>query len=327
MKNMRFLPFALFLLSAILFSSCKSEVKKSQICIGEPGTGAAGTKCSEIDDEKQSNNSIPSPVASSSPVVSDMICFKDNSLAAWGVRCDPEQIHKIPRGTKVTVSLKTTNSVQQGNQTQAHFEANTSNSVLITVPEMESLATQGAKIYAITYTTEDSKKATQIYYFDQSSDGFKLRFQGALEAASGETSKVVFTAGDISQNSSSNSNPSSTTASTSTAITLPDNLVRSYFTNIQSGQYQKAWDMLPSDLQRNKSTHPDGYKSFTDWWQKTSVDVDAIKVASKSDQDAIVDADVRYKTRKGSPQPLHLRYFLRRSSSTDNWVITNIKSK
>jgi hypothetical protein len=308
MKNMRFLPLTLFLLSAILFSSCQSDAKKSQVCIGEPGTGATGTKCSEVDDAKQSNSSVPSPVVSSSPTVSDVVCFTDNGLTAWGVRCDPEQIHKVPRGTKITVSLKTTNSVQRGTQTTAHYEVNTSNHVQINVPDMESLATQGAKIYAINYTTENSKNASRIYYFDQSSNGFQLRFQGSFEAPSGETSKVIFTTGDSSQNDSSNSNSSSTTASTSTNITLPDNLVRSYFDNIKSGQYQKAWDMLPSDLQGNKSVHPNGYKSFTDWWQKTGVDVEAVKVASKTDLDAIVDLTfpVKFGWPTASPQLDHV---------------------
>jgi hypothetical protein len=125
-----------------------------------------------------------------------------------------------------------------------------------------------------------------------------------------------------------NPSPSPTvkSISSSTGSTSADSLVQSYFTNIKSGQYQKAWDMLPSDMQRNKSIHPNGYNSFTDWWKKTSVDVDAVKIVSQSDQEAVVNADVRYKSQKGSPQPLHLRYFLKRNSSTDNWVITKIKS-
>jgi hypothetical protein len=112
----------------------------------------------------------------------------------------------------------------------------------------------------------------------------------------------------------------------STNSTTPDSLVQNYFMSIKNGQYQKAWDMLPSDMQRNKFIHPNGYSSFTDWWKKTSIDVDAVKIVSQSDREAIVNADVRYKAQKGSPHPLHLKYFLKRNSSTDNWVINKIKS-
>jgi hypothetical protein len=332
MKNMKLLSSALFLLSAILFSSCQSEVKKSQVCIGEPGTGVTGDKCHDLDDTKQASNPGPSSVASPSPTIHDVICFrKDINLAESGVRCRPEQIYKVPRGTKVTAFLKTVSSVQQGTQLQTYFKTDATTQESITVAEMESLSTQGAKIYAIDFTADPSnivnkKHATQIYYFDQSSGGFQLRFEGALEVDGGETSKVDFTTGDSSQSIKASPSATIASASSSANTTAPDTLVQNYFASIKNGQYQKAWDMLPSDMQRNKSIHPNGYNSFTDWWKKTSVDVDAVKIVSQSDREAIVNADVRYKAQKGSPHPLHLRYFLKRNSSTDNWVITKIKS-
>jgi hypothetical protein len=120
--------------------------------------------------------------------------------------------------------------------------------------------------------------------------------------------------------------PKTTRATLSSTNTItPNSLVRNYFMSIKSGQYQKAWDMMPRDWQQTN-----GYKSFADFWGKASLYIDAVEIASQSDREAVVNANVRYKLQKGSPQSLHLRYFLKRNSSTDNWIITNrvtIKNK
>ncbi len=325
-----FSPILLALLLTLL-SSCNSEKQKSQICVGEPGTGTTGTKCHELNDNASSRSPSSSPIPSKSPTIYDVVCFqRKNNLAQTGVACSPEEIFKTARGNKVSASLQTVTSVQQGSNVQRSLHI-AGEKETITVAEMESLSTQGSKVYVLGMTIDPSsllsdKYATQVFYYDQNSGGFQLVAEGTLEKPTEKSSEITFITGKKPTANSNKPNPPSTSLSSPAGAVPPDTLVQNYFTSIKSGQYQKAWDMLPSDLQRNKSTHPNGYKSFTDWWGKTSVDVDIIKMVSQSDREAVVDAEVQYKARKGKPQPLHLRYFLKKKSGTGSWVITKIKS-
>jgi serine/threonine protein kinase, bacterial len=196
---------------------------------------------------------------------------------------------------------------------------------------MESLSTQGSKVYAIGMTIDPNslvsgKYATQVFYYEQNSDGFKLLAEGALEKPTEKSSEITFITGERTTTNKNTPNPPSTSLSSPVGEVSPESLVQNYFENIKSGQHQKSWDMLPSDMQNNKSIHPNGYESFTSWWQKASVDVDAVKVVSQSDREAIVKADVRYKVRNGGSKPLSLRYFFNKNSTGNSWMITKIKS-
>jgi hypothetical protein len=97
------------------------------------------------------DRSSSSPVQSSSPVVYDVICFPQSGLLTTGVSCQPENIFKVPRGTKVTAYLQTVTSVQQGSNINTSFTTDTkSDEEKISVSEMESLSLKDAKIYVVT---------------------------------------------------------------------------------------------------------------------------------------------------------------------------------
>jgi hypothetical protein len=115
--------------------------------------------------------------------------------------------------------------------------------------------------------------------------------------------------------------PSPSMAST----TSPEDLVRKYYNDIKIGRYQDSWNMLPSDMQKDSSLHPNGYASFTEWWTKTSVDVNGIQLAAQSDRDAVVNVDITFNVSRSGSRPLHFRYFFTKDLVSNSWTISKIK--
>jgi hypothetical protein len=181
----------LLILSSILFSGCKSEPQESQICIGEAGTGVA-PDCS-TPKETKSVSSIPTP----SPVVYDVICFQAVGLAVDRTMCSSDDTYKIPRNTEVTVYPKKETSVQQGTNTTISFDYKNKipNGKMqkINIPEMESLASQGANVYTMYYhlvpvLLGNSEHYVEVEIFNNKLGGFKMFDQ--------DKNQVVFVTGD-----------------------------------------------------------------------------------------------------------------------------------
>lgn len=104
----------------------------------------------------------------------------------------------------------------------------------------------------------------------------------------------------------------------------PDLIIAYYFLNIIRGEYRKSWNLLPSNLQRSPSIHPNGYNSFADWWKDATVGIDAIKLVSQNDREAVVNADVQY-IKRNSSRPFRLQYTLRKDKGSGNWAIATVK--
>jgi hypothetical protein len=141
----------------------------------------------------------PTVTASSIPVVYDIICFrKSNDLTQWGVRCKPDKIYKVPRGTKVTTWITKTVSVQQGNQAQTNYEIDTKQES-INVSEMESLSSGDAKIYALDGGTDMQRGilgyVTVVFAFDKSSGEFKRFREGEFQSSGEKMSTITFETG------------------------------------------------------------------------------------------------------------------------------------
>jgi hypothetical protein len=147
-------------------------------------------------------NSSPTPTPT--PVVYDVFCFQAVGLAVSGTQCGNEDTYKIPRGAKITVSAKTSTSVQGGSETNAHYESDR-DSEKISIAEMESLATQGANVYVMYYnkrSVEFSKPgiendvfgfepAIEVELYDSKTGKFKMFDKDSV--------KVVFTSGDTQE--------------------------------------------------------------------------------------------------------------------------------
>jgi serine/threonine protein kinase, bacterial len=101
-------------------------------------------------------------------------------------------------------------------------------------------------------------------------------------------------------------------------------IVRDYYSKINSKNYSAAWNTLAPELQNNKTSHPSGYNSYLDWWanQVDRVDVLDTKLVSQTDREMVVDTNIRYimKTGRGRVSPKTVRYVFVKDSS-NNWVI------
>ena len=104
----------------------------------------------------------------------------------------------------------------------------------------------------------------------------------------------------------------------------PERIIAYYFRNIIQGDYKKSWNLLPSNIQRDPSIHPNGYNSFANWWTDATVGVDTIKLVSKNNREAVVNADVQY-IKRTSSRPFRLQYTLRKDTVSGNWAIATVK--
>ncbi|AFY95220.1 serine/threonine-protein kinase [Chamaesiphon minutus] len=106
----------------------------------------------------------------------------------------------------------------------------------------------------------------------------------------------------------------------------PRATVRDYYSKINNRNYTGAWNALPTDLQNNKSVHPNGYDSFLDWWAKqvANVEIQQTNLVSQTDRDAVVDVTIEYVMRAGGVSPQRIRYFLVKDDRNQEWAIQRI---
>jgi hypothetical protein len=115
-------------------------------------------------------------------------------------------------------------------------------------------------------------------------------------------------------------------ASASNSQSSPDAVISEYYQEINSHNYQAAWNKLPLDLQQNVNVHPNGYQSFVDFFDSMGgMEVNSISVLGKNEAQAIVSADINCKLKNDSKSPLFLRFFLNWSSSSQQWQISKVK--
>jgi hypothetical protein len=102
--------------------------------------------------------------------------------------------------------------------------------------------------------------------------------------------------------------------------------VRNYYSNINNGRYQAAWDRLPTALQTDEDIHPNGFKSFEKWYESmSSVDVKEVNVAESNSDSAEVNARVGYNFKDSRTVSNSLRFLLSWDSQAEKWRIEEIK--
>jgi hypothetical protein len=112
----------------------------------------------------------------------DVVCFL---ISFSEIKCNPESIVKVPRGS--TIELRITSKISVQNGTQAAIKYDLSNDAKnISVSEMESLASNGASIYASKGRNEDE---IWVYLFKSSTGKFELfnRQKDKMNFISGDT--------------------------------------------------------------------------------------------------------------------------------------------
>lgn len=314
----RILLCLLFTLLSTFISSCESKKESSQICTGKPGTGTIDySTCVDTSSPKSTPSNSPSPVAY------DVICFPQSGLFVSGIKCQPENIFKIPRGTKVTAYLKTVTSVQSGSNVTSYFKTN-GNQEKISVSEMESLSSNDAKIYVIESKLGGNFDlyAIRVLLFNKNSGKFDVFAQGGFQKSGEDTSEFIFTSGDtdiryipnsIPEAPSPGNNYSPTQNSTHpSAVTF----VEIYYRLLNERNYKNAWSRLSTNFQRKS-------QDYKQWWDKVkSIKIDSIQNVSQNDNAAIVDAKITYELKDGRlKKDESKRIYLTWNKTKNEWEI------
>jgi hypothetical protein len=105
----------------------------------------------------------------------------------------------------------------------------------------------------------------------------------------------------------------------------PENLIAQYYQEINSRDYQSAWNKLPITLQNNLNVHPEGYKSFVDFFDRFDrIRVNYLGVVDETESSAEVKADLTC-MRNGNTAPLFLRFYLKKDEAYRSWKIDKVK--
>jgi hypothetical protein len=178
-------------ISYISIATTGCSQSSSQITRGPLVTGIGALESDRV----KSPPPVVEPVKA--PEVYDVICFQAVGFAVDRTMCSPDGTYKVPRNTEVTVYLKKETSVQQGTNTIVAFKYNDKNNgqlQKITVPEMESLASQGANIYTMYYHMavnglfEKTQDSAEVEIFNSKLGKFKMFDKSSTQ--------VVFATGD-----------------------------------------------------------------------------------------------------------------------------------
>ncbi|WP_460204369.1 protein kinase domain-containing protein [Scytonema sp. NUACC21] len=105
----------------------------------------------------------------------------------------------------------------------------------------------------------------------------------------------------------------------------PEQAIQNYYASINQGQYQTAWNQLSPSYQNNRRLHPNGYRSYIDWWggQVQSVEIEEVSLVEASTETATVNARLRYLMKTGKSVPGSVRFFLLWDAENSQWVVAN----
>ncbi|OKH52296.1 hypothetical protein NIES2101_14945 [Calothrix sp. HK-06] len=119
---------------------------------------------------------------------------------------------------------------------------------------------------------------------------------------------------------------SNTQTSPNTSLPSPKTEVVNYYNDINSGNYEFAWDRLPKALQEDTKVHPNGYASFAGWWKTVkSIDVQQVNVIETNSNNAVVNTRLTYNMKAGNTMPISLSYTLSWDNQTQKWKFLKIK--
>ncbi|MCF4965991.1 serine/threonine-protein kinase [Nostoc sp. CMAA1605] len=122
-------------------------------------------------------------------------------------------------------------------------------------------------------------------------------------------------------------NTSSANSQTSQVETQsPEQAIENYYAHINQAQYETAWNLLTPSFQ-NSNLHPNGYRSYSDWWQGQveSVSVDNVSLVESDTSTATVDARLTFFMKSGQQTPAAIRFSLLRDAATNEWLINSAK--
>jgi serine/threonine-protein kinase len=103
----------------------------------------------------------------------------------------------------------------------------------------------------------------------------------------------------------------------------PEKFVENYYTTINSGEFESAWNQLSPSFQSNKSIHPKGYLSYIDWWGGTvqQIEIEQVSLQKVGSQAATVDAQLTYLLKNGKQSSASVRFSLVWDATSNRWLV------
>ncbi|MEM1169775.1 MAG: hypothetical protein AAGJ08_12035 [Cyanobacteria bacterium P01_H01_bin.35] len=98
--------------------------------------------------------------------------------------------------------------------------------------------------------------------------------------------------------------------------------VKNYYSNLNQGKYQEAWNQLSSSFRNNQKLHPDGYNSYYDWWSGiNNIVIENVQQTNTGTDKSTINVQVKYTKKSGENITQSLDLFLIRNSANNNWAI------
>ncbi len=126
----------------------------------------------------------------------------------------------------------------------------------------------------------------------------------------------------VSSETVTSASPSTPKPETTPTKTSAEAAVKNYYSNLNQGKYQQAWNQLSASFQNNQKLHPESYNSYYDWWSKISnIDIQDVKQVSTDTETATVTVQVKYTKKSGESLSQSLELFLVWNAANKNWAI------
>ena len=106
----------------------------------------------------------------------------------------------------------------------------------------------------------------------------------------------------------------------------PLQTVQTYYSAINQGQLQSAWNQLSPDLQSDTRLHPEGFNSYASFWQTIDrVEVDSATPLEATPKEARVQVRLKYFPKKGNVSAQSLRIKLIWDEKASRWLYDDAK--
>jgi hypothetical protein len=101
--------------------------------------------------------------------------------------------------------------------------------------------------------------------------------------------------------------------------------VTQYYQEINKGNYQSAWNKLPLNLQKNTKVHPEGFKSFKDFFSSINdIKINSLSILEQKDSKAVVSVDLCQSNKTNLKSHKLLRFYLSQNTKNQQWEISKI---
>lgn len=109
---------------------------------------------------------------------------------------------------------------------------------------------------------------------------------------------------------------------TTPSNTAAQEAVKNYYSNLNQGKYQEAWNQLSTSFKNNQQLHPEGYNSYYDWWtQMSNIAIQDVKQIETTTETARVNLQVQYTKKSGESISQSLELFLVWNTTDKKWNI------